>query len=48
MTFKSFVKWSKFVTDFKHMGFFKKIIFYLEVPYRYLKFKKIYKKEKEN
>ncbi len=44
MNYKKFIQGSKYVTNYSNMGFFRKIIFHLEAPYRYLKFKKLYKK----
>ena len=43
--FKKFIKISKFVVEFNKMGILYKLLFYIESPLRYLKFKKVYKEE---
>lgn len=46
--YKSFIKMSKYVTNFEKMSLFRKVIFYLEAPIRYKAFKKVYKEEMES
>lgn len=43
--YKSFIKMSKYVTNFSKMDFFHRLIFYIEAPIRYKKFVKVYKEE---
>lgn len=43
--YKAFLKISKQVVGFSKFNFIHRLIFYIEAPLRYLKFKKIYKNE---
>lgn len=45
LTYKKFIKISKYVVGFSKLNFFSRLIFYLEAPLRYLKLGKIYKEE---
>lgn len=48
MTYKEFIKASKHVTNFKSFGFLRRLVFYIEAPLRYKKFKKVLKITLEN
>lgn len=40
ISFKDFVRASKWVTHYENKSLFKRVIFYLLVPINYIKFKK--------
>lgn len=48
INYKKFISLSKYVTNYSQMSPFKKLVFYLEAPIRYKKFKKAYKEEIKN
>lgn len=43
--YKAFLEMSKHVVNFSKFDFLHRLIFYVEAPLRYLKFKKVYKEE---
>lgn len=43
--YKAFIKMSKYVVGFSKFDFAHRLIFYIEAPLRFLKFKKVYKAE---
>ena len=43
--YKAFLKMSKGVVGFTKFDFVHRLIFYIEAPFRYLKFKKLYAEE---
>lgn len=43
--YKAFLKMSKGVVGFQKFDFAHRLIFYMEAPLRYLKFKKVYAEE---
>lgn len=43
--YKAFLKMSKGVVGFQKFDFKHRLIFYMEAPLRYLKFKKVYAEE---
>ena len=45
LTFKKFISVSKYVVNFNKMNFIGRLIFYMEAPRKYKKFKKVYKEE---
>lgn len=48
MTYKEFIKASKHVVNFAKFNFLRRLIFYIEAPLRYKKFKKVLKYTIEN
>lgn len=48
ISYKDFINISKFVTEFKTHSIWWRIKFYIESPFRYLIFKKVYKEELKN
>ena len=45
LNYKKFIDLSKYVTNFSKMRAKEKLIFYVEAPFRYRKFKKTYEEE---
>lgn len=43
--YRAFIAMSKHVVGFSKFDFLHRLIFYVEAPLRYLKFKKVYKEE---